>query len=130
MPDDAFAIGDAERSRVGQAGDRPHQHGIPVVRVSGRTAQPLACRCDLHQRGIERGYRLLHVRAQNVDQIGRAPFGLGPGRAIALPGLEGLDGEKGKRERHRGDDDPPLHPVVRYVRRHFGGGRARFVHEG
>ena len=44
MPDDAFAVGNGERSRVRQAGDRAHQHGIPVAGVSGRTAQPRAGR--------------------------------------------------------------------------------------
>jgi len=130
MPDDAFAVGDGERSGVWHAGDRARQHGIPLACIAGWTAQSPACRCDLHQRGIERSHRLLHVRAQNVDQVRRAPFCFGAGRAIAVPGLEGLYGEKRQRERNRCDDDPPLQPVIGYLRGHRGGGRTRFVHEG
>jgi hypothetical protein len=70
------------------------------------------------------------VSAQNVDQVGRAPFCFSPGRAIAMPGLEGLHGEKRQRERDCCEDDPPLQPVVRCLSRRRGGGRAQFVHEG
>ncbi|MBA2401123.1 MAG: hypothetical protein H0V72_20975 [Bradyrhizobium sp.] len=130
MADDALAVDDGERARIWQAGNRARQHGVPVACVAGRTAQSRAGGCDLRQRGIERRRRLLHVGAQEVDEVARASFGFAADRAIPVPGLKRLHSEQCQCERDRCDDDPALQPVVRYLWRHRGGGRARLVHEG